>query len=188
MSQTRAIKIGLQQRPDAKITTEWKIMEWIVKLSTVLINRCMIGKDGRTPHRRHMGKDSSKHIAELGERVTAQIARAPKSGRKQSLKSRWEDAIRVGIERAHCGTRGRRAGDQVQDYQKEDPEQPMACRKGRGDEGHAEAPEPEGPGGPRVEGTRRSRLRSQGNGLHRRRCRSSERLREELLDYTECLG
>ena len=82
MGQIRAMKIGLQQRINAEIKTDWKILEWIVELSTVLINRCLIGKDGRTPYARLMGKDSKKPIVELGERVLAKIARGPQAGRR----------------------------------------------------------------------------------------------------------
>ena len=97
MGQIRAMKIGLQQRINAEIKTDWKILEWIVELSTVLINRCLIGKDGRTPYAGLMGKDSKKPIVELGERVLAKIARGPQARRKQALRSRWEDAVWVGI-------------------------------------------------------------------------------------------
>ena len=97
MGQVRAMKIGLEQRIKAEIKTDYKIMEWIVELSAVLLNRCMIGKDGRTPYHRLMGKDSKKPIVELGERVLAKIARGPQARRKQALKSRWEDAVWVGI-------------------------------------------------------------------------------------------
>ena len=97
MGQVRAMKIGLQQRLNTEIKIDWKILEWLVELSTVLLNRCMVGKDGRTPYYRLMGKDSTKTIVELGERVLATIARGPQAGRKQALKSRWEDAVWVGI-------------------------------------------------------------------------------------------
>ena len=97
MGQVRAMKIGLQQRIGKAIKTDSKIMEWIVELSTVLLNRCLIGKDGRTPYHRLLGKDSRKPIIELGERILAKIARGPQARRRQALKSRWEDAIWVGI-------------------------------------------------------------------------------------------
>ena len=95
--QIRALKIGLQERIKAKVGTNWAIMQWMIELAPVLINRCLVGKDGRTPYRRLMGKDSAKGIVELGERVLAKIARGRQSGRKQSLKTRWEDAVWVGI-------------------------------------------------------------------------------------------
>ena len=97
MNQIRVMKIGLEQRLATKITTDWKIMEWITELSAVLLNRCLIGKDGRTPYHRLIGKDSQKTLVEIGERVLAKIARGQQSGRKQSLKAKWEDAVWVGI-------------------------------------------------------------------------------------------
>ena len=48
MNQIRAMKIGLEQRLRAKISTNWKIIEWIVELSTVLINRRLVGHDAKT--------------------------------------------------------------------------------------------------------------------------------------------
>ena len=49
MNQMRALKIGLEQRVQMKIDTKWKIMEWMVELAPTLINRCLIGHDGKTP-------------------------------------------------------------------------------------------------------------------------------------------
>ena len=97
MGQIRAMKIGLEQRIGVKVTTRWKIIEWIVELSAVLINRCLVGKDGKTAYARLMGKNSSKEILEIGERVLAKVMRGRASGRRQALKARWEDAVWVGI-------------------------------------------------------------------------------------------
>ena len=72
-------------------------MEWIVELSTVLINRCLVGHDGKTPYARLMGKHSGKEIIEIGERVLAKISRGKESGRRQSLQTRWHEAVWVGI-------------------------------------------------------------------------------------------
>ena len=54
MSQVRAMKIGLDQRLGTTVKTDWKALEWMVELSTVLINRCLVGHDGKTPHSRLM--------------------------------------------------------------------------------------------------------------------------------------
>ena len=97
MAQVRAMKIGLDQRLGITVKTDWKVLEWIVELSTVLINRCLVGRDGKTPYARLMAKDSSKELVEFGERVLAKIARGSHSSRRQALKTRWEDAIWVGI-------------------------------------------------------------------------------------------
>ena len=97
--QIRAMKIGLEQRLGARVTTKWKIFEWMVELSTVLLNRCLVGHDGKTPYARLMGKNSSQPIVEVGERVLAKVARSSKTKKKRALKSRWIDAIWVGIAR-----------------------------------------------------------------------------------------
>ena len=97
MNQIRAIKIGLEQRLRTKISKNWKVIEWIVELSTVLINRCLVGHAGKTAYSRLVGKNASKEIVEIGERVLAKISRGKAGRRKQSLRSRWHDAIWVGI-------------------------------------------------------------------------------------------
>lgn len=99
MNQIRALKLGLEQRSNAKITTEWKILEWMVEHAAVLINRCLVGYDGKTPYARLMGKNSGKEIVQLGERALAKIAIGKSSKRKQSLQSRWKAALWVGIAR-----------------------------------------------------------------------------------------
>ncbi len=48
MNHVRARKLGLQQKIDANITTEWKIVGWIIELSTALLNRRLVG--GERPH------------------------------------------------------------------------------------------------------------------------------------------
>ena len=81
MGQIRALEIGLEQRIKAEITTEWNIMEWIVELSIGQVDRCIIGKDGKTAYARSIGKNSSKEVVEIGERVLAKVARSQKSNR-----------------------------------------------------------------------------------------------------------
>ena len=69
----------------------------MVELSAVLINRCLVGHDGKTPYSRSMVKNSSKELVEFGERVLAKVTQCHTSTRKQALMSRWEDAIWVGV-------------------------------------------------------------------------------------------
>ena len=69
----------------------------MVESSAVLINRCLVGHDGKTPHSRLMGKNSSKELVEFGERVLAKVTRCHTSTRKQALMGRWEDAMWVGV-------------------------------------------------------------------------------------------
>ena len=68
------MKIALDQRFGTTVKTDWKALEWMVELSAVLINRCLVGHDGKTPSSRLMGKNSS---VEFGERVLAKVTRVP---------------------------------------------------------------------------------------------------------------
>ena len=44
-----------------------------------------------------MGKNSSKDIVEIGEKVLAKISRGRQRQRKQALQTRWKEAVWVGI-------------------------------------------------------------------------------------------
>ena len=44
-----------------------------------------------------MGKNSSKNIVDIGEKVLAKISRGRQSQRKQALQTRWKEAVWVGI-------------------------------------------------------------------------------------------
>ena len=76
MGEIRALKISLEQRIGTKIPTSFKIMEWIVELALVIIDRCLVGHDGKTQYSRLMGKHSSKEMVETGERVLAKVVRS----------------------------------------------------------------------------------------------------------------
>ena len=46
----------------------------MVESSAVLINRCLVGHDGKTPYSRLMVKNSSKEFVEFGESVLAKVS------------------------------------------------------------------------------------------------------------------
>ena len=64
----------------------------MVELSAVLINRCLVGHDGKTPYSRLMRKNSSKELVEFGERVLAKSHSVPhihpEAGSHESLGGR----------------------------------------------------------------------------------------------------
>ena len=72
--------LEFMNRIQMKIDTSWKIVEWMVEIAPTLINRCLVGHDGKTPYARLTGKNSSKDIVETGEQVLANIPQ--KSQRK----------------------------------------------------------------------------------------------------------
>ena len=92
------MKIDLEARFKCKIESNWEILQWLSELALELMNRCQVGRDGRTAYYRLHGKDSKKGIVEIGEQVMAKPLRGKKSNRKMSLKNRWVFATWVGID------------------------------------------------------------------------------------------
>ena len=66
MGQLRKLKIGLEQRIGKKIESTWAILEWLSELALVLLSRYQVGKDGKTSHRRLMGKECQQAAVEVG--------------------------------------------------------------------------------------------------------------------------
>lgn len=58
MGQLRALKIGMEARLGCKIESDWPVMEWLSEHASELMNRCQVGRDGRTPYYRLYGKFS----------------------------------------------------------------------------------------------------------------------------------
>ena len=73
------------------------VMEWIIEYVAVIISRHKVGKDGKTPYRRLMGRESRAGIVEFGEQVLGLPRRSPESRRKRALKSKWVLGTWVGI-------------------------------------------------------------------------------------------
>ena len=72
-------------------------MKWIVEHASMMINRGQVGKDGKTPYRRVVGKESNQGIVEIGEQVMIKPKRSKKTHRTQSLASRWRSGTYMGM-------------------------------------------------------------------------------------------
>ena len=92
MGQLRTMKIGLKARLKCKIESEWAILQWMSELAPELINRCQVGRDGRTAYYRLQGKDGKMPIVEFGEQVMSKPPRGKRFTRQMSLKDRWSFA------------------------------------------------------------------------------------------------
>ena len=57
------MKIALDQRLGTTVKTDWKALERMVELSAVLINRCLVGHDGKSPDSRLMEKEQLRGIS-----------------------------------------------------------------------------------------------------------------------------
>ena len=83
-------------------------------MAPTFINRCLVGHDGKTPYARLTGKNSSKDIVEIGEKVLAKISRGRQRQRKQALQTRWKEAVVILEDGGHavrCRTIKRRPKD-----------------------------------------------------------------------------
>ena len=68
------------------------------QLAPELLNRCQVGRDGRTAYYRLQSKDSQKPIVEFREQVMAKPLRGKRSTRKMFLQDRCAFATWVGID------------------------------------------------------------------------------------------
>ena len=75
-AQMKAIKIGLEMRIKKTIDPRLAIQERMIPHSADLINRFLVGADGKTAHSRIYGKNFNGTVFEMGEQVWAKPTRA----------------------------------------------------------------------------------------------------------------
>ena len=93
-AQVRVMKSALDDRAGIDIRGTSNILPWMIEYASVLLNRYLVGKDGRTAHERSRGKTSKMLGFEFGERV--HFRRVPLPGRLGKLDSLWQNAIFIG--------------------------------------------------------------------------------------------
>ena len=93
------MKVSLEYRISAKVESHWPIMEWLSEHACTTIDRCLVGKDGRVPYQRRMGKTSKKPILEIGEQILAKPLRSKETTKRLALRQRWALATWVGIDK-----------------------------------------------------------------------------------------
>ena len=93
--QLRKIKIALDRRIGKKVDPKSAIMQWMVPHASDVINKFLVGADGRTAYYRLRNKNFKQKVVEFGEIVKAKPLR--KATRKRSLRPRVVDAISVGM-------------------------------------------------------------------------------------------
>ena len=65
----RVIKAGLERRLGKRIPRDHPIVPWIIRHAAGILNRRLVGKDGKTAHERARGRRWRKKGAEMGETV-----------------------------------------------------------------------------------------------------------------------
>ena len=97
MGQVRTLKLALEARIGIPVETQWGIIDWLVEHACLTINRGQVGHDGKTPHRRLMGKEPTQPLWEFGEQILAKPLRQKKIKRKIFLSSKWLKGTWVGL-------------------------------------------------------------------------------------------
>ena len=92
VNHVRVLKLSLESNINARVPSEHPIMAWIVEHAAYLLNRCVLGTDGRTAWGRLHGKEATERICQFGEKVLWYV---PKKQRLK-LDVRWRHGIFLG--------------------------------------------------------------------------------------------
>ena len=74
-AQMRAVKIGLEMKVQATVNPTWAIIEWMLPHAADLINRFLVGADGKTAYYRVHMRHFNGMVFEMGEQVLAKPVR-----------------------------------------------------------------------------------------------------------------
>ena len=92
--QLKTMKSALDDRVGTNIGATSDIIPWMIEYSSVVINRYLVSKDGRTAYERAKGKASKMLGFEFAEAVM--FRRLPTPGRLGKLESLWENGTFIG--------------------------------------------------------------------------------------------
>ena len=92
VNHVRVLKLALETNINARIPSNHPIMAWLVEHAAYLLNRCMLGTDGRTAWGRMHGKEATERLCQFGEKVLWYV---PKKSRAK-LDVRWRHGIFLG--------------------------------------------------------------------------------------------
>ena len=91
--QVRAIKLGYEQNTGKEIEVKSAGMDWIVEHAVDMLNKCVVGHDGKTAYELIKMKKYHGQFYEFGESVMSKVPGKPEGGRMQS---RWISGIWLG--------------------------------------------------------------------------------------------
>ena len=89
----RTHKIGLEAKIGGKLDTSHSAIGWMIEHWADILNKCQVGKDGRTPYERLKGEKYGGTFMEFGSLVMLRLADKPQGGRMQE---RWIEGIWLG--------------------------------------------------------------------------------------------
>ena len=73
----RTHKLALESRVKAKIPVEHKIMAWVVEFATDVLNKFLVGRDGRTAYERTKGKKFRGEVFRFAQPIMLRVAGPP---------------------------------------------------------------------------------------------------------------
>ena len=94
--QMRALLLAVEARLGEEIKPTEPLAQFIPEFAAYLINRLMVGKDGKTAVERIKGKRATVVGVEFGEKV---LWKLPKQAKMAKMKQRWDYGIFVGVRR-----------------------------------------------------------------------------------------
>ena len=99
--QIRTMRSALETRWGVKLDGRHPIFAWMAENAAVLINRFLVGRDGKTAYERSKGKKSKMMGLEFGERVhwKRKVADAGREQRQAlgKLDSLWSEGVYLGV-------------------------------------------------------------------------------------------
>ena len=102
----RCMKSALDERVGMDVSATSAVLPWMVEYASVLMNRYLVGHDGKTAYERARGKSSKMLGYEFGEIV--HFRRAPLPGKLGKLDTLWSTGVYVGILDCQRRVHGRR--------------------------------------------------------------------------------
>ena len=92
--QLRVMKLALEDRIGKEIDAEACVLTFAAEYASYLINRLLLGKDGKTAGERSKGKSATVLGLEFGEKV---LYKKKAKAKMEKINSRWEYGIFVGV-------------------------------------------------------------------------------------------
>jgi hypothetical protein len=93
--QLRVVRLALEKRYESEISAHHPILAWAVEYSSIVLNRCEIGHDGRTAYQRLKGKRVLMPGLEFGEAVIWKVDN--RTGALGKLSSSWKSGVYIGV-------------------------------------------------------------------------------------------
>ena len=90
----RTHKLALESRLGERIAVDHPAIAWLIEHSVDLLNKCQMGKDGRTPYERLKGKRYGGTFMDFGCPVMLRVTDKPQGGLMQE---RWVEGTWLGM-------------------------------------------------------------------------------------------